>query len=107
MLFHLDTEMIPDESTARRMDRKESLLQHLGPPISAILPKDCDVIILDMANGSFCRGVDLDIMEMNNPALMPAPQAPQNPHVPSGTPLQRFVISIRASLESTFPPAFL
>ena len=64
------------------MDRNESLLQQRGPPISPICPSDLAVILCDRANGSFAKGVDFEIMDINIPELIPAPQAPQNPQAP-------------------------
>ena len=81
---------------AERMERKESLLQQRGPPIAPMLPRDFAVILCDRANGSFAKGVDFEIMEINIPELIPAPQAPQNPQAPPGTLFPRFIISIRA-----------
>ena len=78
------------------MDRNESLLQQRGPPISPICPSDLAVILCDSANGSFAKGVDFEIMDINIPELIPAPQAPQNPQAPPGTLFPRFIISINA-----------
>ena len=58
------------------MERKESRLQHRGPPISPMRPRDLDVIWRESANGSTASGVDLEMMETNMPELMPAPHAP-------------------------------
>lgn len=78
------------------MDRNESLLQQRGPPISPIFSSDFAVILCDSENGSFAKGVDFEIMDINIPELIPAPQAPQNPHAPPGTLFPRFIISINA-----------
>ena len=89
------------------MERKESLLQQRGPPISPIRSRDLAVIMCDRAKGSFVSGVDFEMMETNIPELIPAPQAPQKPQAPPGTFLPRFISSLRASGRSISPPAFL
>ncbi len=89
------------------MDKYESLLQHRGPPISPIFPNDFAVILWERANGSFVRGVDFEIIDTNIPELIPAPQAPQNPHAPPGTLFPRLIISASAEFISISPPAFL
>ena len=76
------------------MERKESLLQHLGPPISPIALSDLAVILCDSAKGSCASGVELEMIEINIPELIPAPQAPQKPQAPPGTLFPRFIISI-------------
>ncbi len=62
-------------------------------PISPIFFSDSEVILCASANGSFAKGVDFEMIEMNIPVLIPAPQAPQNPQAPPGTLLPRFIIS--------------
>ena len=61
---------------AARIDKNESLLQQRGPPISPICSSELAVILCDSANGSFSKGVDFEMMEINIPELIPAPQAP-------------------------------
>ncbi len=78
------------------IDRNESLLQQRGPPISPISSSDLAVILCDNANGSFSKGVDFEMMDINIPELIPAPQAPQKPQAPPGTLFPRFIISIKA-----------
>ena len=56
---------------------------------------------------SIAKGVDFEIIEMNIPELIPAPQAPQNPQAPPGTLLPRFIVSINELWRSMFSPAFL
>ena len=89
------------------MDRNESLLQQRGPPTSPICPSESAVILCDSANGSLAKGVDFEIMDINMPELIPAPQAPQNPQAPPGTLLPRFIVSINELWRSMFSPAFL
>ena len=82
-------------------------MQHRGPPISPMAPRDFAVIRCDRANGSVDKGVEEDAIDTNIPELMPAPQAPQNPQAPPGTLFPRFIISTSASSRSMSPPAFL
>ena len=95
------------KSTADKMDKKESLLQHRGPPTLPICSKDLEVIRWDKRNGSAANGVDLEMMDTNIPVLMPAPHAPQKPQAPPGTLLPLLYISARAVSRSISPPAFL
>ena len=44
-----------------------------------------EVILLARPQGSFLSGVAPEIIDINIPVLIPAPQAPQNPHTPPGT----------------------
>lgn len=93
------------KSTAERIEIKESRLQHLGPPISPILLSDSAVIRCERAKGLFFNGVDSEMIEINMPELMPAPQAPQKPQDPPGTRLPRLIISTKALCRSITPPA--
>ena len=43
------------------------------------------VILLASPQDSFLSGVAPEIIDINTPALIPTPQAPQNPHTPPGT----------------------
>ena len=52
-------------------------------------------------------GVDPEMMEINIPELIPAPQAPQKPQAPPGTLCPRFFVSVNAFANSILPPAFL
>ena len=47
-------------------------MQQRGPPISPICPSDLAVILCESANGSFAKGVDFEMMEINIPELIPA-----------------------------------
>ena len=80
-------------------------MQHRGPPIPPIRSRDRAVIRWETPQASPARGVDPDTMDANMPALSPAPQAPQNPQAPPGTPLPRLSISPSALSSSTAPPA--
>ena len=93
------------KSTACRMERKESRLQQLGPPISPMAARDRAVILWDRAKGSTLRGVEPEAIETNIPELIPAPQAPQKPQAPPGTFFPRFIISPKAFGRSRAPPA--
>ena len=86
-------------------NKYESLLQHLGPSMLPMESSAFDVILLDSPQGLPVRGVAFEMIEMNIPVLMPAPQAPQNPHAPPGTLCPLFIISVRASDRSICPPA--
>lgn len=66
-----------------------------------------EVILLARPQGSFLSGVAPEIIDINIPVLIPAPQAPQNPHTPPGAAFPRFIISSRTSGKSISPPAFL
>ena len=44
-----------------------------------------EVILLARPQGSFLSGVAPEIIDINIPVLIPAPQAPQNPHTPPGS----------------------
>ena len=57
---------------------QESLLQHLGPPMLPIASSALEVILLARTQGSFLSGVAPEIIDINIPVLIPAPQAPQN-----------------------------
>lgn len=93
------------KSTADRMARYVSLLQHLGPPTSPMEPSALEVILLESPQESSDIGVAPVAIETNIPALIPAPQAPQNPHAPPGMAMPLLIISGRASDRSTSPPA--
>lgn len=93
-------------SMAHKMDKNESLLQHLGPPILPICSNDFEVMKWDRRNASSASGVDPEMMDTNIPVLSPAPQAPQKPQLPPGTAFPLLYISTRASSSAISPPAF-
>ena len=90
--------------TASITAKYESLLQHLGPPFSLMLFKALEVIRFAMLHSSIDRGVALVTMETNIPVLIPAPQAPQYPHIPPGMSFPLLYISKSASFNSISLP---
>ena len=62
--------------TASVIAKKESLLQHLGPPTVPIASSDLAVILFDKPKFAPPSGVDPEMIEMKIPLLIPAPQAP-------------------------------
>ena len=105
--FHSNILSLRVNSTASRIARYESLLQQRGPPTLPILSRALAVILLERPQASCARGVAPVMIDMYIPALIPAPQAPQNPQAPPGTCFPRLYISERLFARSISPPAFL
>ena len=72
---------------------KESLLQHLGPPSSAIDLSALEVIRFDSFHDRPVSGVAFVIILMNIPVLTAAPQHPHRPQAPPGYSLPLAFIS--------------
>lgn len=83
----------------------EFLLQHLGPPTFPIDIREWAVIIFACPQVSFVRGVAPEMIDINIPELIAAPQLPQNPQAPSGTLFPLAIISLSEESRLMFPPA--
>lgn len=69
-------------SIADSIARKKFLLQHLGPPCSAIIDKLLAVIMFDSFHSSFAKGLLSLIRLINIPTPTAAPQFPWEPQNP-------------------------